>query len=151
MHDVQPGSRLTIHYPKTRHILHAERSPLVARDVTVREVIDLVAKPLTPEEFLRRPYLRRGRWLIRATEKFGCRERWRQFYLANTAEFRRHGGLRLALYEPDSCRPAKIISSEFSSSVVERKSLIRLVEKLRMHDFGDLKLRIVADDFRIIS
>jgi hypothetical protein len=151
MHDLQPGSQLTIHYPRIRHILYCDRSPMVARSIIVREVVDLVEKPLTPEEFLRRPYLRRGRWLVKAIESIGQKQRFRQFYLANSAEFRRHGGMRLALYEPGKRLPVEIISEEFLPTVVERKMLIRLVKKLKDADFGGLQLRIVADDFRILS
>lgn len=115
------------------------------RLLEVVSVRDLVTEPLTPAEFLRRPLVHRGRWLVRATDtKTG---RLQQFYLASSQEFYRPTGLRLALYWPDApgSPPAELLPGRFAGTRRDRIVLANAVAQLRQIDFGGFDLRITVD------
>ncbi|MCD0460023.1 hypothetical protein [Roseiconus lacunae] len=142
---IEPGDRLQIHYPDTT-LINAIAN-LKRRKIHVHQIRDLVAEPLTPEEYLRRPLIRRSRWLVSAFDD-SCGG-WRKFYLGSTTEFETRGDLRLALYEPDGIRPYKLITRGFNESRRDRVLLAKtIMAYAAAFDDHDLVLRVVADDLR---
>lgn len=115
------------------------------RQLEVVSVRDLVLEPLTPAEYLRRPLLHRGRWLVRAKDLRTLRVQ--QFYLASSAEFFRPTGLRLALYWPESPQtpPAAWLPGRFAGTRRDRIVLANALAQLRRTDFGGFDLRITVD------
>lgn len=115
------------------------------RRLEVVDVRDLLTEPLTPDEFLRRPLIHRGRWLVRARDLE--QQTVKQFYLASTREFYRPTGLRLALYWPDQRDqpPAEWLSRRFAGTRRDRIVLARALASLRQTDFGGFDLRITID------
>jgi hypothetical protein len=138
---------LTIHYPTDTHVRLEGSRILRPRSIRVLSVRDLVAQPLTPEEFLRRPFVRRSRYLLRGYEN----GQYRQFYLGCSEEFRAPSQLRIALYEPGKLRPTDLLSRPFEPSVLDRKQLARLLIKCQERDFGQLTLRVFTDDFGLVG
>lgn len=141
------GETVTIHYPVSTHVRVFEQVPRKSRQIVVRAVRDLVCEPLTPEEFLRRPYTRRSRWLIRGFEP--DQNRFRQFYLGSSLEFAAPCQLRVALYEPGECKPKEILYSAIEPNVRHRKALLRLLQRQLSSTSGPLLLRIYSDDLRL--
>lgn len=144
---LDPGDRLTITYPDST--LVNAMSNLQRRQIQVHRVRDLVAEPLTPVEYFRRPMLRRSRWLVHAWDE--QLEAWRKFYLGSTREYSGSGHLRIALYEPDSTKPFRIISRGFQERPRERILLARTLRSLQRMDLDDLQIRIIADDLRRVG
>jgi hypothetical protein len=140
------GQQIELVYPTLTHILHINDAPRTVRQLYVHRVRDLVREPLTPSEFLRRPYVARGRWLILASEFAG--ERPKQFYPSSADNFRAPGTLRLALYEPGFDYPIRFLGKQIEPTPHDRRHLLRLIHRVAdTHDGYDL--RIVADDLRI--
>lgn len=103
---------------------------------------DLLASPLTPEEFLRRPFLLRSRWLI---EGYNVKsQRACKFYLGAPSE------LRVALYEPKSKRPRWPFPRAFGASRQDRQLLIDSLLLCSGKDLADLKLRVFCDGLRLV-
>lgn len=142
----QRGTEIEFHYPMDRHVLRFDPTQSQVRQVVINSIRDLVADPLTPEEFLRRPFLRRSRWLIRAWEP--SLRQYRQFYIGSAREFRAPQQLRLALYEPEGQRPAKLLIRSINPAMRDCRTLARLLHRWRDRDFGGLQMRIYADDMR---
>lgn len=146
---LQSGDRLTIHYPTTSHVSHfsrADRQPRMIRIVSVR---DLRQMPLTAEEYLRRPYVRRSRWLIRAIEEDG---RWRQFYLGNSAEFSAPSELRLGLFADGQSTPLDVLGRRFADHPAEMRALSQLILRWQDARLGSgVTLRVWADDLGIVG
>ncbi len=136
---------IQIHYPRITHVRFEPR--YLPRTIRIERIRDLVSEPLTPQEFLRRPYVRRSRYLVLGQEG----SRYRQFYLGCSEEFLAPSQLRLALYEPEGEKPVELIGSPFESHVADRKALLRMLEQWQNKSFGDLVLRIYADDLRLVS
>jgi len=70
----------------------------------IQSVRDLVTDPLSVQEFMRRPFLLRSRWLVKAYEP-GINQ-WRQFYWGSTREFNQPGLPRVGLYESGTDSPS---------------------------------------------
>lgn len=115
------------------------------RRLEVVDVRDLLLHPLTPDEFLRRPLIHRGRWLLRATDLET--QQIQQFYLASSAEFYRPTGLRLALYWPGQPGepPAEWLSRRFAGTRRDRIVLANALAQMRKTDFSGFDLRITID------
>ena len=145
---IEPGTHLRIHYPTQTHVRHFFDAPRELRSITVRNVRDLVRQPLTPDEFLQRPFVMRSRWLVKGYDNI--LHQWRQFYLGSSEEFAAPGSLRLALYEPSSTKPAELLGREFNPTVFDRKLMIRLIRRWHSRVEGELQLRVCCDDLRII-
>jgi hypothetical protein len=142
------NQEVEFHYPVTTHVRYCGMEIGVRRrHLVVRRIRDLVAEPLTPEEFLRRPFVRRSRYLVVGTEIEN--HQWRQFYVGCSKEFRAPSQLRLALYEPSAKRPAKLLHRSFDSTVADRDALRRWLLVHGTDDFKGLLLRIYADDLRV--
>jgi hypothetical protein len=143
------GERIEFSYPIENNIASP---PLFSRRrIQVVRSRDLVSHPLTPSEFLRRPFVRRSRWLLTGIEL--DTGEWRNFYLGATREFRAPGTLRIGLYLPDESFPRKIISRGFEDCPAERRKLVKLLWMLadQEPEQADLEIRILADDLRLVA
>ncbi|MFG0261003.1 MAG: hypothetical protein ACF788_01235 [Novipirellula sp. JB048] len=153
------GREITLAYPQSTHVLRVASAPRRERNLIVHSVRDLVESPLTPSEFLRRPYVARSRWLVKCWDQE--LQEFRQFYPGSTREFAAPGTLRLALYQPGEARPREFIGHQFEPSVIDRREMVRLVvrwmadrERDRregLDEHAATELRIVASDMRLIA
>ncbi len=142
------GREYRINYPAIRLVGYPPA--FQPRIVVVRKIRDLLTNPLTAQEFLKRPLLRRGRWLLRCTDQH--KRGFRQFYVDSTKQHWRDCPLRIGWYdlaEPVS-RPVKIYSRSFSS-VHDRRVLTRVIANLSRCTFDGLSLRVFCDDLRIVG
>lgn len=147
MLDLTINSIIKVHYPRVTHVRFFDQTTFLPREIKILSIRDLVRQPLSVEEFLRRPYVRRSRYLISGQEG----QRYRQFYLGCCAEYIAPADLRLALYEPAGAKPVDLLARPFAPSVYDRRVLIRLLQKVSDRKFGDLTLRITCDDLRLFA
>ena len=115
------------------------------RRLQVVSVRDLLTNPLTVEEYLRRPLIHRGRYLVKANDLDS--HKVKNFYLASSQQFYRPAGLRLALYWPDrpGQPPAELLSKRIAGTRRDRIALAKALQQLRREDFGGFDLRITID------
>jgi len=146
---IECGEEITISYPISTHVERLHSSDLQRRNIVVCSVRDLVSDPLSVAEFLRRPYLLRSRWLVKAYEP--RQRQYRQFYLGSSVEFRAPSVLRIGLYEPGTSRPVELFGRGFEATPKDRRLMIRALESWQKFDFGDASLRVFADDLRVCS
>jgi hypothetical protein len=156
----EKGKEITLFYPKDTHVRWISKAPRKERNLIVHKIRDLVTEPLTPMEFLKRPYTSRSRWLVTGWDVE--LRMFRQFYPGSTNEFSAPGTLQLALYAPDDVRPRELLSHQFEPSVVDRREMIRIIAKWMndrqrdqqdgvMHPADAPDLRIIASDLRLIA
>ncbi len=139
----------TTHENKALKGRYWDGSPKVRkRLLRIHKIRDLVAEPLTPAEYLRRPYVRRSRWLILATEHGKLYPQ--HFYVGCTTEFRAPSQLRVGLYEPEAIRPKALILRPFEPTMHDRDTLRRWLHRYADKDFNGLLLRVFADDMRLL-
>lgn len=140
------GRSVTLHYPRR----NAVNEPLefVPRRIVVREVRDLVHQPLTPFEVQRRPYLFRGRYLVRGVCDDG---KWRQFYPASSLEFWQPTPLKIGLYVPGQPTPVDQIDIEFGWNRADRHELVRCLRELDRSPIPGLLHRVTAIGFRLFA
>ena len=146
---VEYGEELQIHYPINTDVRFIGKAAFRERRLIVARTRDLVTDPLSIVDFLRRPYIRRSRYLVRAWD---CEKRyWRQFYLGSSTEYSAPGHLRLALYREDSTRPDEIVSRGFEPSVLARRDLIRFINRFASSQDKDVieQMRVVCDDLAL--
>lgn len=144
----EPGHQIELVYPTITHVTKVDRSPRMVRQLYIHRVRDLVENPLTLAEYIRRPFVARSRWLILASE--WASQPPKQFYLGSADNFKSPGILRLALFEENHRRPAKLLGRQFEPTIEDRKSLMRLA--LREFDKHEgYELRIIASDLRVIT
>lgn len=141
------GDEVELTYPISTHVRFWRPEESRRRVIIVRSVRDLVESPLTVAEFLRRPYLLRSRYLIRAFEPRG--RRWRQFYAGSSNEFWSPSVLQVGLYGPEDVRPRQIIGRPFEPTPDDRRQLVRALCQWSRFDLGDQQLRILATDLRL--
>ena len=108
-------------------------------------VRDLVTHPLTPEEYLARPLIRRSRFLLHGRDSHG---QWRKFYQGSSRDDWNESDLRLALYRGQ--QRVRLLARPFESTIRDRILLARVVGRWSNYDFDDLDLRITCDDLRVI-
>jgi len=137
---------LSLTYPRTTHVSFYGSAEFVRREFRLLKIRDLVREPLTIEDFLRRPYNRRSRYLLLGVE----RTNYRQFYLGCSDEFYCESQLRLGVYGSEP-RPLEIIGRGFYDDPRERKLMIRLLERWYGKNFNGRELRVFADDFRLVG
>jgi hypothetical protein len=140
------GTKIELHYP-TRTDVFADSTQWRPRELIVYRIRDLVREPLTIEEYLQRPFIRRSRYLLVGKEL----GRWKQFYLGSTQEYYSTGQLRLGLYGPDDLLPRHLVSRPFDNTPEDRKQLYNAVADWSKLDFGHLNLRVFADDLRVVA
>ncbi len=151
---LSPGDRIELVYPTHTHVRLVDHCSRQIRPITIRSVRDLVADPLTPTEYMRRPYVARSRWLVSAFDE--SKRTFRQFYLGSSDQFRSPGVLRLAIYHPGATRPHRIITDGFEPTVRDRRLLVRclldvLANPVAGRGEGEEQIRIIADDLRRIG
>lgn len=146
---VEPGEEVALTYPISTHCRFWRPWEVCERELVIHRVRDLVSEPLSVEEYLRRPYLLRSRWLVRAYEP--RHRRWRQFYLGSSVEFRAPSVLRVGLYEPEAKKPSQVLGRGFEATCEDRNLLTRALKLWNRHDFGEAKLRVFATDTRLIG
>lgn len=144
---LERGEEVVLTYPRSTHIRLFRPDQTARRLLLVQDVRDLVAEPLSVMDVLRRPYLLRSRWLIRAWEPEACQ--WRQFYLGSSAEFSAPAVLRVGIYEPGATKPSKLIGRGFEATPEDRKVLLRALLAWKDYDLGEASLRVFADDLRV--
>jgi hypothetical protein len=134
---------LLLNYP-TQTILQTDWT-YRPRRLEVIHVRDLIRSPLTPEEFLRRPLIHRGRWLVKARDLDS--NQVKQFYLASSKEYYRATGLRMALYWPGETneRYAEVLPRRFAATKRDRIILALSLIKLKSTDFSGFDLRVTVD------
>lgn len=146
------GTQLELPYPVHTSLSLITQAVVRPRKLIVHQCRDLLTQPLTWQEFVRRPYIHRSRWLIRAWD-IDLQE-WRQFYPGTSPRFRSPGILRLALYEPGETRPTTWLGQQFEPTPADRKRMLRLVHRwLENPDSGITqdRLRVVALDMAVRS
>jgi len=107
-------------------------------------VRDLVTDPLSVQEFMRRPFLLRPRWLVNANKL--AINQWRQFYWGSTRLFATQGLLRVGLYEPGTDKPSWLYGRPFQPTSKGRLELMKALQQWTNLDFGTATLRVFADD-----
>jgi len=142
------GQEIELIYPTTTHIYRIHDAPRRLRQLRVHRVRDLLNEPLTIDEYARRPFVSRSRWLITAAEYTG--QPPRQFYVGSADNYRSPSVLRLGLYDPDSEQLAYLIGRQYEPTIADRRELLRFArEQATLHPGYDL--RIFASDLRLIS
>jgi hypothetical protein len=138
------GMEVEISYPESTHVRFWRPDQYRTREVVIQSARDLVTEPLSVAEFMRRPYLLRSRWLVKAYEP--KIRQWRQFYWGSTREFAAPGLLRVGLYEPGAEAPTWLHGRPFRPTPEDRNLLIKALAEWGKIDFGQAKLHIFADD-----
>ena len=141
---IEVGDVIDFRYPVTTHV-RIENPLFMVRAVKVVTIRDLVSQPLTFEEFLRRPFVRRSRWLVGGIDLES--KLFRQFYLGCSPEYNAPSQLRIGGYDEYKRRPTKIYYRGFEPTLDDRKKLAKLALILR----NRFDLRIFADDLRLVS
>lgn len=144
----QKDTQLELLYPIHTSVKDIHKSNRRLRRVIVYSARDLVAEPLTPAEFIRRPYVSRSRWLIRAWDI--DQKSWRNFYLGSSTQFQSPGTLGIAEYNPETGRLLRLLSRQFEPCVHDRRVILRLIARIVARDeIPQESLRIIASDFRL--
>lgn len=143
---LNPGKVVTLSYPNST--LVGALAEFRKRHMEVISVRDLLSHPLLPEEYLRRPYTRRSRWLVKVFDL--DKQQVRQIYLGSSLEHRAPGCLKLGLYEPGADRPGWSHPRAFLPCKSERRLLARLVIYADQMECEDLLLRVYCDDLSIV-
>ncbi|MFG0266403.1 MAG: hypothetical protein ACF8AM_14835 [Rhodopirellula sp. JB055] len=142
----EPNDEVELTYPEST--LVEANTTFRRRRLQIREIRDLIAEPITPEEYLRRPLTQRSRYLLTAYDKDS--KSWRQFYVGSSKEFLTDGRLRIALYEKGGTSPKKIVSRSFEATRRDRIALARAVKEMQEKDLAGLELRIIPDESRVL-
>lgn len=141
------NKQIDLSYPTQTSISHIHAPRFARRRIHVLSARDLVVEPLTIDEFRRRPFLNRSRWLLRAWDS--DLKAWRQFYLGSSAEYRSPGTLQLAIYETTVQKIECLISRQFEPTIEDRRELMRVICDVE-RDGVDLDvLRVIAPDMRV--
>jgi|688.fasta_scaffold268685_2 hypothetical protein len=138
-----PGTEVKISYPESSHVRLWRLDKTRRREIVIQSVRDLVTDPLSVQEFMRRPFLLRSRWLVKAFEP--AINPWRQFYLGSTREFATQGMLRVGLYKPEANHPPWLYGRPFHPIPEDRRDLMNSLTRWARHDFA-AALRVFADD-----
>ncbi len=138
------GMEVEISYPVSTHVRFWKPDECRKREVVIDSVRDLVADPLSVDEFLRRPFLLRSRWLVKAYEP--RLRQWRQFYWGSTREFAAPGILRVGLYAQGATQASWLYGRAFHPTPEDRRELMKLLQEWGKINFGDLSLKVFADD-----
>lgn len=142
------GQRIEFHYPRSTHLRFWHPSDVAIRRVIVHSVRDLLAEPLSTKDFLRRPFLMRSRYLIKAYEP--DYHRWRRFYAGSSQEYWSPGSLRVGIYLPGESKPCELLGRPFESTPDDRRRLLQAIREWSKHDLGDAQIGIFADDLKLI-
>lgn len=125
--DWQPGQEITIHYPTITDVHLIDKCKWRPRRVAVRSCRDLLRHPLTAEEFARRPYVARSRWLLRIVDLDAGE--YRQIYLGTTQEYRSPQVLRFGAFDRVTNRLLRLLDREFQPTVTDRRLMLRSINR----------------------
>ena len=104
--------------------------------------IDLLEHPLPIRDYLRRPLIRRGRWLIRAYDiDLG---NFRQFYECGFRHCFREPLLRIG--ERDDNGKLRPVGDHYAATVADRRMMAMVLHRLKSKD----GLFVYADDLRVV-
>jgi hypothetical protein len=142
--DFCQGKEIEFSYPVSTHVRFFRPDQYRDRQIVVHDVRDLVTDPLTLEEFSRRPWLMRSRYLVRAYEP--DRGKWRQFYVGSSRQWQSPGMLRVGLYEHGATRPDRIFGRAFAPTIEDRRVMIAAIREWSKHHFVCGSLRVFVDD-----
>ena len=144
----RPNERLVLTYPDST-IVQADPGFHV-RQLVVRSTRDLVTQPLTVREYLQRPLLDRGRWIVRAFDL--TTNSYRQFYVSNSLEHRIESPLRVGIYSKAGKKPLEVLPDFFESTKHDRIALAKfLMERFARFEHTPYELGIFSDDMRIVA
>lgn len=136
---------LLLTYPENTDVQSTTR--FIRRRLRVHTIRDLCKKPLTPREFLRRPLVNRGRWLVLARDI--DRRAYRQFYLASSKEFYHQPEIKVGLFENGSLLH---LMQAFQPTRRERILASHYIKKVAINDFGPgITVGVYTDDLRAIA
>jgi hypothetical protein len=142
------GQQIELVYPVETDVIRIRKAPRRLRQLQVYRVRDLLEEPLSVEEFARRPYVARSRWLILARDI--ASRAFRQFYPGSADNYRSPDVLQIGLYEPGESRPAMLLGRQFEATPEDRNALLRLaIREQNRHEGYELK--IFASGLRLIS
>lgn len=115
------------------------------RTLTIIDRVDLVAHPLPIADYLRRPLVRRGRWLLRAYDHdLG---EYRQFYECAFKHCFREPVLRIGIRE--DCK-IRFIDRPYLPTVPDRREMaVTLANLARSTRFPSV--RVFADDLFLLT
>jgi hypothetical protein len=128
-----------LHYPKRNRI--GVEPVWMPRELSIVERIDLLKKPLTIHDYLRRPMVRRGRWLLRCWDVKS--QRYRQFYECAFREFWFDDCLKIGEQIGNKIVP---VSHGFEPTWSDRKQL-----EIILHQVKDRGLVVYSDGLRVIA
>lgn len=142
---LRPGQLLVCHYPSTTRV--ESKFTWHLRRFRIRAARDLVEHPLTIREYLRRPLVRRSRWLLTVTDI--DRGTLRQVYLGNMREHWIDAPLRVGIYRGDRTTPAELLSKSFAPTVADRIQLAHILRTVP----ADMQssVGIFSDDLSVIA
>lgn len=144
----EPGERVVLKYPKVNHVAFAPE--YVERSVCIYRIRDLVSEPLSIEEYCRRPYVRRSRWMLSGVDQ--ANGEWRQFYAGSILGRESPGLLRVGLFIPGEKAPWRILTDPIGPTPQERTALARWLRRWSMEKkLGDFKLGVFCDDLRLVG
>lgn len=108
---------------------------------------DLVRNPLTVEEFLCRPMLRRSRYALRVEEIAGGPQKMIYQRLLHS-EFR-ECPLRVGVYLGSEL--VELISTNRGPSIADRLGPVRYLNQFDDYDFGEHFLGVLSDDGEVVT
>ena len=138
-----PKQFLRLTYPENTDV--GSCSDFYERRLKVVRVRDILHDPLTPREFLRRPMVNRGRWLIRA--RHIDRQCHRQFYLASSEEFHHEPDIKIGLF----CNSRLVQTLEVFRPTKRERILAARYLKRCLIDDDDLSVGVYTDDLRLVG
>lgn len=146
---IADSQSIEILYPLHTSVSHIHEPRFIERRIHVLSSRDLVKEPLTINEFRRRPFLNRSRWLLKAWDVDV--QGFRQFYLGSSAQYRAPGTLQVVVFDPEISRPKSLVSRQYEPTLSDRRELMKVlctIERQRRLDLNEL--RIIAPDMRLV-
>jgi hypothetical protein len=135
---------LSVGYPVSTDV--TARLEFRDRELMVRRVRDLVTEPLTIAEYLRRPLVRRSRFLLSGTD-LSCGQ-FRRFYLRSAREFLRDTPLRVGMFEGGHL--VELTRTNWGPTARDRMALARFLGRFAGANLGGLEIGVFSDDLEMI-
>jgi hypothetical protein len=128
-----------LHYPQRNRI--GVEPVWMPRELSIVQRIDLLKEPLSIRDYLRRPMVRRGRWLLKCWDARA--KKYRQFYECAFREFWFEDQLKIGQWIDGKVVQ---ISEPFEPVWDERKRL-----ELILHRLKDRELVVYSDGLKVVS
>ncbi len=139
---------LEFDYPISTNLHRLQFPDFQTRVIMVKRIRDLVTHPLTPEEFIRRPLIQRGRYLLGGVDL--STGMFKQFYEASFRQHLRIVPLRVAVFCEYGERPQYIYYRTFTTPR-ERMLLARALGRGIFTPPPGMKIGIYADDLKLVG